>query len=71
MVDSYTGSNLQYFWEKILVDIAHQIIGENIKFETWLWSSILVKKTLLLDMFWKLSFTLKVSEIVLQEISVL
>ena len=46
----------------MFLDIALQIIVENIKFETKLWSSILVKKTLLLDMFWKLSFPLKVSE---------
>ena len=46
----------------MFVDIARQIIMENTKFETQLWSSILVKMTLLLDMFWKLSFPLEVSE---------
>ena len=33
-MDSYTGSNLQYSEEKMFVDIACQIIVENIKFET-------------------------------------
>ena len=46
----------------MFVDIARQIIMKNIEFETKLWSSIFVKKTLLLDWFWKLSFTLKISE---------
>ena len=33
-MDSNTGSNLQYFWEKMFVDTARQIIVENIKPET-------------------------------------
>ena len=51
--------------EKMFVDIAGQIIMEN----TQLWSSALVKKTVLLDMFWKLSFPLKVSEEYLRQIA--
>ena len=44
--------------EKILLDIV-----KNIMFETpWLWSSILLKKTQLLDMLRKPSFPLKVSD---------
>ena len=55
----------------MFVDIAPQIIMENIKFETLQWSSILVKKSLLLDMFWKLSFALNVSENISTEIPLL
>ena len=35
VMDSYSGSNLQYFsGEKMFVDIARQVVVENIKFET-------------------------------------
>ena len=44
----------------MFIDITGQIIGENIKFETHTYG--FQKKTLLLDMFRKLSFALKVSE---------
>ena len=34
-MDSYSGSNLQYFWKKkLFVDIARQVIVENVQFET-------------------------------------
>ena len=34
-MNSYSGSNLQYFWKKkMFVDTARQVIAENIKFET-------------------------------------
>ena len=49
------------------LDIALQITVGNIKFETKLWSSVLVKKNLLLNMFWKLSFPLKVSKNILDK----
>ena len=34
MMDSYSSSNLQYFWKKLFVDIARQVIVENVKLET-------------------------------------
>ena len=34
VMDSYTGSNLSISEEKMFVDIAREIIVENIKFET-------------------------------------
>ena len=35
VIDSYSGSNLQYFSEKkLFLDVAHHVFVENIKFET-------------------------------------
>ena len=71
-MDSYSGSNVLYFWKKkLFVDIARQVIVENVKFKTYSYGLQSCKKGNDSRHAQKLRFPLKVSENVSDKYSVL